>query len=113
MILFMLSACKKKEREQAMINEALQLKTELYRKEAMKKCKKEMLVEADILADSILLMRINVRNPIEKPPRPGRPEAPEVNFRDTLELLKLGKNKKKNRLSQDSLTQGSSLRKTE
>jgi len=95
LIVVVLSACNKKEREQTMINEALQLKTELYRKEAMKKCKKEMLAEADILADSILLKRINVRNPIDKPPRPGRPEAPEVQFQDTFQLLKPGKNKKK------------------
>jgi hypothetical protein len=111
--LICLSSCNKEEQEQAMIDTAVKLKAELYRKEARAACRMEMLARADVLADSILLTRINVRSPIEKPARPGRPETPEVNFQDTIELIRPDRRGLKAAPTQDSLNQGSNLRKTE
>ncbi len=111
-VLIILSACNKKAEEQAMIDAAVALKIKLYRKEAREDCRKEMLARADMMADSILLTRVNVRNPVVKPQRPGRPETPQVNFQDTIELIKPGRKKEKF-LPADSLSQGNNLRKTE
>lgn len=112
LLVFVFLSCNKEEQEQEMIDAALQLKKQLYRKEAMTKCREELMLTADGLADSILLTRINVRNPIERPERPPRPETPEVEFQDTLKLVKPGGKRKKRDL-QDTAVQGSSFRKTE
>ena len=113
LLVFVFLSCNKEEQEQEMIDAALELKKQLYRKEAMAKCREEMMLTADALADSILLVRINVRNPIERPERPPRPETPEINFEDTLKLVKPGGNKRKKSDLQDTAVQGSNFRKTE
>ena len=85
--------CNKEAQEQEMILAAIEVKKELFIKEAREKCKKDMMKQADLLADSILLERIQVRNGVVRPEKPKRPETPEVDFKDTFSLIKPGRKK--------------------
>jgi hypothetical protein len=92
LVLIVFTGCSdKRNREEDLIMEAVQLKQDLYRKELTQECIKSMQLMADQIADSIVLDIVDVRNSLEKPDRPLRPEVPEINYIDTILLEKPGK----------------------
>ncbi len=75
----------------AVIEEKVQERLDEFRRVINQRCKDKALEEAGILADSIIIERARLqKDTSERPPRPFRPDQPELmTLEDSLELAPL------------------------
>ena len=75
----------------AVIEEKVQERLDEFREVIMKRCQDKALEEAGLLADSIIIEQARLKkDTTERPPRPLRPDQPEVmTLEDSLELAPL------------------------
>ncbi len=88
----------------AYIEQQVEERIQEYKRILDERCRDEVLVEANRLTDSILLVRARLeRDSLDKPPRPDKPDKPEVKtiidsvpvaplFMDSTELLRSDSN---------------------
>lgn len=76
---------------EAVIEEKVQERLDKFKRILFDKCKKEVLEKAELQADSIIFERAKaLRDSIDKPFRPMRPNEPEkLELQDSLELAPL------------------------
>ena len=72
------SSCKDPITQEELIQAALELKLEQWRKDEMLKCRQQALLEAEAYVDSILVVRSlpTKLDTIPKPPKPMKPPKP-------------------------------------
>lgn len=101
-LLSLLASCEKDDRNknavQAIIEEEVAQRIENYKQVRMERCYEKALEEASYLADSILIREARLkRDTLGKPPKPARPEKPEIKtVLDSTPIKPLLEGKKKN-----------------
>jgi hypothetical protein len=91
-VILITSACLKNTKDsdavQAAINKRLEERFEDYKRIRLKRCMEDVLEEANLIVDSIMLLEARMaKDTLYKPLRPDKPEKPEIKtILDTLPI---------------------------
>lgn len=99
------------EEMQALVDRELERKLTQYQEIRLRRCREEMLEQADAIVDSILFYETSRRSDTLGLPRTSRPARPELrNVPDTRPLAPLFKDLPDSLLIRDSLSRDSQIR---